>query len=132
MKFNSNETIQSLTKKQSSFDSIRVVGSKLHNLLLRIEELLNVKLTTSQHVEELSDVRNKFDSWYKEWKKIQTDFRTIRSKQNSTNSHLSTKEKNALIKLMNFYEWNNSQIVSIDHKISSLINNLDVGISCKI
>ena len=108
-------------EKQSSVDTIRISSAKLDSLLLQGEELLNVKLTTSQHVNELSEVYHKLEIWHKEWEKIQTDFRTIRLKLNSEKISFAEKERTALTKLMNFYEWNNSQISAIDQKVTLLL-----------
>jgi two-component system, chemotaxis family, sensor kinase CheA len=118
---NIHAQFRSSFEKQTGSETIRIAGGKLNGLLLQAEELLTVKLTTSQHVKELDEVRSRLTSWQKEWKKIQSNFRVVKLKLNSDSALLSSKEKNALTMMINFCEWNNSQISAIENKVFSLL-----------
>ncbi|HMK92637.1 MAG TPA: response regulator, partial [Thermoleophilia bacterium] len=53
-------------------DTIRVSLSRLTDLMLRMEELITVKLVFRQRTGELNDLMTEFDVWKKRWQAVRT------------------------------------------------------------
>jgi two-component system chemotaxis sensor kinase CheA len=56
-------------------DTIRVSLTKLTDLMLRMEEMITVKLVLRQRSAELNEVMVAFDIWKKRWQTVQTEIR---------------------------------------------------------
>ena len=65
-------------QKPAMSETVRISTVKLDSLLLQVEEMLSVKQTVGQHVEDLRETKAMLDLWKKEWAKVYPDVRVLR------------------------------------------------------
>lgn len=111
-------------QKESTFETIRVSTKKLDHLLVQTEEMLTLKLNSTQRTINLSKTSKKIKIWDKEVSIILES--TINLKQRLTNrekdSTLSNEDKD-IKKLLQFQDWTNSYIKEIEGEIKEILNN---------
>lgn len=102
-------------------NTVRIATVKLDRLLLKAEDMISLKLTGSQGVHELKQLRNLFDHWQKKWAKTDIHFRRLRKE-------LSQKEELAesgLAEIDKFLDWNQDFIKSIHRDIRTLTRSAE-------
>ncbi len=95
--------------------------SKLDAQLLEAEEMLAVKLTTAQRVEDTRGLANELDAWSKEWAAVQPEIRALRQ----TSERPASAQRNSallpnLARLVEFIDWNHDYHRSLEGKITAL------------
>ncbi|MFW5902250.1 MAG: chemotaxis protein CheA, partial [Thermodesulfobacteriota bacterium] len=56
-----------------SLQSVRVPAAKLDSLLLKAEELITVKQSSAQHLNQLNSLQDLLGQWQKQWERFQAD-----------------------------------------------------------
>ncbi len=65
-------------QKPAMPETVRISTAKLDSLLLQAEEMLSVKLMTSQRTINIRGINDMLDLWKKEWAKVYPDVRVLR------------------------------------------------------
>ncbi len=105
------------TKTLASEDTVRITVAKLDARLVEAEEMLTAKLTTGQRVEDLRDLRRRFDIWQDEWALIEPVFRLLGQKD-ATLPGASIAP--GLKRLLEFFEWNRDQLKQLEASVAAL------------
>ncbi len=103
-------------------ETIRISTDKLDHLLLQTEEMLSVKLTTSQYAAELKDVRSMFALWWKEWGKLSTELRNLRQILEQKKNGKGIKQ---YANLLEFIDWNHTFIKSIEADVTKMAKSAE-------
>jgi two-component system chemotaxis sensor kinase CheA len=83
-------------------ETVRVPIAKMDSLLLQAEEMLALKISASQHVSELRELRTTLHGWGKEWAK----------------ARVATRDASGPVR--DFLEWNGSQIEALERRLGML------------
>jgi two-component system, chemotaxis family, sensor kinase CheA len=89
-------------EKAAIAETVRVPIAKMDSLLLQAEEMLALKLTASQHVSDLRELRSALHGWGKEWAK----------------ARIATRDASGPVR--DFLEWNGSQIEALEKRLGLL------------
>ena len=111
--------------KPVATETVRISTTKLDTLLLQAEELLLVKLATSQRTADLADINATLDLWKKEWTKIYPDMRMVRRLLEKNGEQKQGKNNGQLKRLLGFLEWNDSYIKSLEGKLGTLAKSIE-------
>lgn len=114
-------------EKSSLAETVRISTAKLDKLLLEAEEMLAVKMTARQRAADLRDVKFVFESWKKEWAKVQPRLRDLRDGESKTadgqesngNSHQHA-ARDAQSALLEFVDWNQAFLKSLEGQLAPL------------
>jgi two-component system chemotaxis sensor kinase CheA len=109
----------SLPPVQTPTETVRITTAKLDAVLLKTEELLAVKLATSQHATELREINAEVARWKREWTKIQPTVGTIRRNLEKTSINGSV-TKGQLPKITEFLDWNFHALTGFESKLKAL------------
>jgi two-component system chemotaxis sensor kinase CheA len=93
----------------SKADTIRISASKLESIFLQTEEMLSIKLTNEHVTKQLNDLIFEYESWKKEWNKIQPDLRKFKDTSSGYNGKEINKNE-SLKSVVSFLDWNQSYI----------------------
>ncbi len=107
--------------KAPSSETIRISVKKLDNLLFQVEEMLALKLTTIQRTEDLRNTIQKLNVWNKKSAEVYPFVRNIRQvlERKQQNEKLTQEEQNSA-KIMQFHEWANSHIKTLENDLIDL------------
>jgi len=98
-------------------DTVRISVSKLDSLMLKAEELVSLKLSARQHIQNLNNTIRSFDSWKKYWASFESNFRWLRRQASkSSDDNISHHIKG----LYEFLQWNQDHIKTLEHDIKTL------------
>lgn len=99
-------------------ETVRISTSKLDSILLKAEELVSLKLVSSQHLLNLRDALHSFENWKKRWAKAESGLRVLRNQVYEEN-HFKKSGTNAssLAKVLEFVDWNEEQVESLGQDI---------------
>ena len=101
-------------------ESVRISTHKLDSLLLKVEELVSLKLASGQHLKNLKETLLSFDTWKKRWAHSESTFRWIRRKTR-TDQHLNEqRDLEHLKKLESFLEWNQKHFRALEQRIKQM------------
>jgi two-component system chemotaxis sensor kinase CheA len=103
-------------------ETIRISTNKLDSLLLQTEEMLSVKLMTSQHEVEVKDVRSMFAPWRKEWQRFSAELRSIQHLLKQRQNGHVTKEFSRLQELL---DRNQTFMKSIENKLLKMTKSVE-------
>ena len=92
-------------------ETVRISTSKLDSLLLKAEELISLKLVSTQHMRNLKDITNSLKHWKKRWTGVETDVRVLRKQVQSPS---------ALVRSLEFLDWSRDYIQSLEREINTL------------
>lgn len=107
-------------------DTVRIAVDKLDPLLRQVEEMVSVKLTTTQRVSDLNGLSSGISHWKKKWAGIS-------SQDNGFGKILIGKDKAGslnithaqLSKLIDFLTWNETFVKTMDEQLKSLARAAD-------
>ena len=111
--------ISTTEERPAPMETVRIATAKLDAVLLQAEELLSVKLATSQHASELKEINAAFARWKREWAKVQPEVRTI-TRSLERNSHEDGRRNNQFSKIAEFLDWNLRVFTEIDDHLTAL------------
>ena len=117
-------TQDSDTKSHVS-ETIRISAKKMDSLLLLAEEMLSVKLSEVQRVEELRDFKAIFDNYQKEWAKVSLSVKGLKNTLNKNNSLDNSGARANLEQIMEFFDNGSNQIKSMDSHAKRLIKTAE-------
>ncbi|KPA12005.1 chemotaxis protein CheA [Candidatus Magnetomorum sp. HK-1] len=100
-------------------DSVRISTQKLDSLLLKVEELVSLKLASGQHLKNLKETMISFELWKKRWLTEETTFRWIRRKTRTKNNEQRDHEH--LKKLESFLDWNQNHVIALEQQIKKMV-----------
>jgi two-component system chemotaxis sensor kinase CheA len=103
-------------------ESIRISTNKLDSLLLKVEELVSLKLASGQHLKNLKETMLSFDSWKKRWAHNESTFRWIHRKARTDQTLNEQRDLEHLKKLESFLEWNHKHVCSLEQRIKQMID----------
>ena len=103
-------------KGKTSSETVRISVTKLDKLMLQIEELLTVKLSSRQRSLDLKDIKDMIILLEKEMAKINPDIKSL-----ARVTEQKGKRQNLAGRIIEFLEWNNKHINSLENKISELL-----------
>ncbi|MDP4191392.1 MAG: response regulator [Bacteroidota bacterium] len=104
-------------------DTVRIAVSKLDSIFLQAEQLISIRLSSEQTAKVLNDLQANFNLWKKEWTKVNSAFRKIKSQTDPSKNNKS---------LISFLEWNNDFFTGLSEKVRKLsrdsgLNNRQFG-----
>jgi len=100
-------------------ETVRISTQKLDSLLLKVEELVSLKLASGQHLKNLKETVTSFESWKKRWLTEETSFRWLRRKTRSQNN--GQREQEHLKKIESFLDWNQKHVIVLEQQIKKMI-----------
>ncbi len=114
------------SRKNTDTELLRVSTARLNTLLMQLEELLSVKLSTIQMTRQLREMIRNFQSWETGAKEIYPSVRVLRGrvKQNGGNADQSIEER-ALRKTLRFLQWGNTLAKKTEAELTKLLKNWD-------
>jgi two-component system, chemotaxis family, sensor kinase CheA len=116
---NLEPSLSVVQEKATPTETIRIATAKLDAVLLKTEELLAVKLATSQHVTELREINSEVARCKREWTKIQPAVGTIRRNLEKTSIDGSVTNGH-LPKITEFLDWNFHALTGFESKLKAL------------
>lgn len=115
-----------LSTKKPSAETIRVSIKKLDKLLFQAEEMLLLKLTSTQQIENLRLAQDKLTIWKKESVEVFSSVRNIKQIfEKKEKEGTLPKEEQDIIKIIQFYEWSVSHIKMLEDELIELRNFSD-------
>jgi len=105
-----------------SEESVRISTQKLDSLLLKVEELVSLKLASGQHLKNLKETMLSFDTWKKRWAHCESTFRWIRRKTRTDQDLSVQRDIEHLKKIEGFLEWNQKHVCSLEQRIKQMID----------
>ena len=115
------QTHESLVEqKPSHLETIRISTARLDSILLQAEEMVSAKLAASQRITDLRGIGAALVTWKKEWTKIQAVVRTIQQSLERNGEHNGSKRNQQRTRLVEFLEWNNTFVKSMEGQLSLL------------
>jgi len=103
-------------------ESVRISTQKLDSLLLKVEELVSLKLASGQHLKNLIETMLSFDTWKKRWAHCESTFRWLRRKTRTDQNQSEQRDIEHLKKLETFLEWNQKHVCSLEQRIKQMID----------
>jgi len=101
-------------------ESVRISTKKLDSLLLKVEELVSLKLASGQHLKNLKETLLAFDTWKKRWAHSESTFRWIRRKTRTDQNLSEQRDLEHLKKLETFLEWNQKHVCFLEQRIKQM------------
>lgn len=107
--------------KAPSSETIRISVEKLDSLLFQVEEMLALKLTSIQKTEDLRNTIQKLNVWNKKSAEVYPFVKNIRQvlEKKQRNEKLTQEEQNSA-KIMQFHEWANLHIKTMQNDLIDL------------
>jgi len=99
-------------------DTVRISVSKLDSLMLKVEELVSLKLEARQHLSYLKEIIRNFDLWKKHWTSLENEFRWLRRQVGKKDEQIDNFDQYNSI--LEFLEWNHDNNRFLENKIKSL------------
>ena len=111
-------------------ETVRISASRLDDLLRQTEEMLSVKLASSQRAADLRDVLNQLDPWEKNWARVQPQMRALQRLLDGPNGQLpaevDAKQLRAQIAdLLEFHEWAQEHVKTLEGMMGTLVKSAD-------
>src|ERR1044071_1600001 len=100
-------------------ETVRIATAKLDAMLLQAEELLTVKLATSQHAAELKELNADLSRWKKAWAKVQPEMHAI-ARNVDKPAENGAQGNGRITKITEFLDWNLQAFTDLDHRLSAL------------
>lgn len=121
LKSKSAKSENSVVTKKVSSETIRVNIGKLDDLLVQVEEMLSLKLTSIQHSEDLKSTLQKMADWKREFSKIFPAVRDILQKlEKKQKNEKLTKEEENVKNFIRFFEWSTPFFKTLENELTGL------------
>ncbi|MGA1823668.1 MAG: response regulator [bacterium] len=102
-------------------ETIRLPKSRIDSLLLKVEEMVSMKLMLSQQLVNLGDLGQLYAHWEKINSTAHSEFRGLKTQlQNEDDSHDLSQSRSKMIDLLEFIHWNHDHIQSLGREIKTL------------
>ncbi len=107
-------------------DTVRISITKLNSRLVDAEEMLTVKLIAGQRVQDLRELTHRFEAWQSEWTTVEPEVRALRQQIDlPTPSRAGNQPGAGLDRLLEFLDWNQAQLKSIENKVAGLTHTAE-------
>jgi two-component system chemotaxis sensor kinase CheA len=109
-------------KPQRSLQSntVRIPVHKLDPLLRQVEEMVSVKLSSSQRVKDLASIMSLMGSWKQKWSSLTSNDRSVARILAGTDKVEVELGQTHLSKLVDFLQWNESCLTTLEEKLRIL------------
>ncbi|MBW1783437.1 MAG: response regulator [Deltaproteobacteria bacterium] len=97
--------------KPSISETVRISTSKLDSLLRKGEELISLKLMSSQHLANLRDVLHSIEAWNRKWSEYEPELKAVSG---------VTRKEDETAPLSEFIQWSREHIRSLEREMRTL------------
>jgi two-component system chemotaxis sensor kinase CheA len=111
--------VSTTEERPAPMETVRIATAKLDAVLLQAEELLSVKLATSQHAVELREINAALARWKREWAKVQPEVRAI-SRNLGKNAQDATGRNGQFTKVTEFLDWSFQAFTDLDDQLAAM------------
>ena len=111
--------ISTTEERPAPMETVRIATAKLDAVLLQAEELLSVKLATSQHAAELRDINVTLARWKREWAKVQPEVRAI-GRNLEKNAQDASGRNGRFTKITEFLDWSFQAFTELDGQMTAM------------
>jgi two-component system chemotaxis sensor kinase CheA len=118
-------SMEPVSSQPAAIETVRISTAKLDSLFLQAEELLSVKLATSQRAADLQDISAMLDSWKKERSKIDPDVRAARYYLEKSAEKSPRKSDMQLSVMLEFLERNQNYIKLLESKLGAIVKSTE-------
>ncbi len=118
-------SMEQVSSQPAVIETVRISTAKLDSLFLQAEELLSVKLATSQRAADLRDISVMLDSWKKERSKIDPDVRAARHHLEKNAEKNPRKSDVQLAVMLEYLERNQDYIKSLESKLGAIVKSTE-------
>jgi two-component system chemotaxis sensor kinase CheA len=102
---------QETPSKTQAADTVRISTAKLDLILQKAEELVSLKLVSSQHVANLKETAFLLDFWEKKWGRFEEDLRSVRKQVKKLELDAKRgREADPYHRLLDFLDWNAAHV----------------------
>ena len=115
----SEPLVSAAEERPASMETVRIATAKLDAVLLQAEELLSVKLATSQHAAELRDINATLARWKREWAKVQPEVRAI-GRNLEKNAQDAAGRNGRFTKITEFLDWSFQAFTELDGQMAAM------------
>ena len=98
-------------------ETVRIAVASLDTQLLEAEEMLAAKLGANERAAELTTLSSGFETWRKEWAKVQSAAGALRQAKDRPNAPRSVP---LTPELANFFAWNHDYWRALEEKVNTL------------
>lgn len=109
-------------------ETVRVATAKLASLLLLSEEMLSAKLSATQHVVQMRELRSSFAAWRREWARMIPELQTAGlplRRAAAEGGAFSGEEARALQKVLEFLEWNATFLKTLEGRSAAYLKSAE-------
>lgn len=104
-------------KEKTNVKLVKIPAKRLDKLLLEAEEMLSIKLSEAQKIEDLQELSHLFSLWEKEWAKFYPYFRKLQQSESSFQEESRSKE---IQRLTEFLDWNQTHLKLFGNQLKNL------------
>jgi two-component system, chemotaxis family, sensor kinase CheA len=115
----SEPLVAAAEERPASMETVRIATAKLDAVLLQAEELLSVKLATSQHAAELRDINAALARWKREWAKVQPEVRAM-GRNLEENAQDAGGRNGRFTKITEFLDWSFQAFTELDGQMAAM------------
>jgi two-component system chemotaxis sensor kinase CheA len=115
----SEPLVSAAEERPASMETVRIATAKLDAVLLQAEELLSVKLATSQHAAELRDINVALARWKREWAKVQPEVRAM-GRNLEKNAQDAAGRNGRFTKITEFLDWSFQAFTELDGQMAAM------------
>ncbi|HYD46812.1 MAG TPA: response regulator [Terriglobales bacterium] len=101
-------------------DTIRVATEKLDGLFRQAQEMLAVKLTTTQRCADIRDLTVFLDQWRQQWSRVDTEMHRLQAWLESVESRQDTPMAASAGRLIEFLDWAAVHFKGVDGRVRAL------------
>jgi len=103
-------------------ETVRISTSKLDSILLKAEELISLKLVSSQHSQNLREVFSLIENWNKKWSKFRSEMRWLRREAAKQIQNGDTeRDRSGLVHILNFLDGNKEHVLTLEDDIQDIV-----------
>jgi len=118
--------LESIKEHLLQSDTVRISVDKLDPLLRQVGEMVSVKLTTGQRVEDIMAILAVIGQWKQRWTSLSTHGRNA---QNLLNKKLDfsepAKAETQFARIMDFLDWNQTCIQTLEDRLKALVRQAE-------
>ncbi len=107
-------------KPVQNSSSVRISTDKLDGLLLKAEELISLKLISTEHSNNLKHSIAPFENWDKEYSKASANINYL-GKLLSEDSAVNDKLRERTMNMLSFFKWQNEQFKEMKREMRALV-----------
>ena len=106
-------------------NTVRVSTARLTSVLLQSEEMLSVKLTSSQLVRDMRSAGATFDSWRKEWARVLPLVQELKLAGSCDEVRGVGEKPQSLTRMLEYLDWNYDFLQSLEAKFAAEVKSAE-------